>query len=118
MAAVDSDPPIAPSRQSVRPPAPRLADIARRAWHIFGWGFCGWMNFTPQQARLITIEPAAGPLVLSLNNSMNCLGSAIGALTQLRNHAMVAGRHPAFYVLAIVTFEVSHRLTPAGDPKL
>jgi predicted MFS family arabinose efflux permease len=90
---------------------------------LFGWGFCGWANFAPQQARLLTIEPAAGPLVLSLNNSMNYLGSALGAAIGALTLSFASMRWLpvvtcALYLLAIVTFEVSRRLTPAGDPKL
>jgi MFS transporter, DHA1 family, inner membrane transport protein len=61
-----------------------MMGLAPPAWPsitilLFAWGVCSWANFAPQQSLLLTIEPKHAALVLSLNNSMNYLGSALGA---------------------------------------
>lgn len=46
---------------------------------LFLWSLAGWASFTPQQSRLLAIEPTNGPVVIALNNSTVYVGSAAGA---------------------------------------
>jgi DHA1 family inner membrane transport protein len=46
---------------------------------LFCWSMCQWTILAPQQARLIAVEPENSGVVLSLNNSANYLGGALGA---------------------------------------
>ena len=43
------------------------------------WGVCGFGMMAPQQARLVTIDMARSPVLLSLNSSMMYFGMALGA---------------------------------------
>jgi MFS transporter, DHA1 family, inner membrane transport protein len=43
------------------------------------WGVAGFGMMAPQQARLVAIDPARAPVLLSLNSSMMYFGMALGA---------------------------------------
>ena len=47
---------------------------------MFCWGVLGWVMVTPQQHRLISLQPPAAPLLLSLNASAMYLGIGSGGL--------------------------------------
>jgi predicted MFS family arabinose efflux permease len=44
------------------------------------WGLCGWGLFVPQQHRLISITPAAAPLLLGLNSAALYVGVSTSGL--------------------------------------
>jgi DHA1 family inner membrane transport protein len=44
-----------------------------------GWGVCGFGMMAPQQSRLVAIDLARSPVLLSLNSSMMYFGMALGA---------------------------------------
>lgn len=46
---------------------------------LFCWSLAGWATFTPQQGRLLAVEPDNGPVVIALNKSTIYVGSACGA---------------------------------------
>ncbi|WP_298830280.1 MFS transporter [uncultured Piscinibacter sp.] len=43
------------------------------------WGIAGFGMMTPQQSRLAALAPVQAPILLSLNNSMLYVGTALGA---------------------------------------
>jgi predicted MFS family arabinose efflux permease len=44
---------------------------------LIAWGLCGWGLFVPQQHRLLSIAPAAAPLLLGLNSSALYVGVSL-----------------------------------------
>jgi predicted MFS family arabinose efflux permease len=44
------------------------------------WGLCGWGLVVPQQARLISIAPAAAPLLMGLNSAALYVGVSIAGV--------------------------------------
>lgn len=44
------------------------------------WGLCGWGLVVPQQHRLISIAPAAAPLLLGLNSAALYVGVSMSGL--------------------------------------
>ncbi len=58
------------------------------------WGVCGWGVLVPQQHRLISITPAAAPLLLGLNSAAIYVGVSMSgviggaAITLLDRHAL------------------------------
>jgi predicted MFS family arabinose efflux permease len=44
------------------------------------WGLCGWGLVVPQQARLISIAPAAAPLLMGLNSASLYVGVSIAGV--------------------------------------
>lgn len=45
----------------------------------FSWSLCGWSYMTPQQTRLIMVDPAAQGVMLALNAAAIYIGSAVGS---------------------------------------
>jgi len=81
---------------------------------LVAWGVCSWANFAPQQSGLLSIEPDHGPLVLSLNNSMNYLGSALGAAVGALTISATSVTYLPFaggalYLAAVLALLVSRR---------
>lgn len=81
---------------------------------LFVWGVASWANFAPQQSRLIAIEPGNAALVLSVNNSMNYLGSALGAalgaiILSSEQLSLLPLAGALLYLLALAAFWVSTR---------
>jgi len=57
------------------------ASLPSAALALIVWGVCGWGLVVPQQARLISIAPAAAPLLLGLNSAALYMGvSAAGVI--------------------------------------
>lgn len=50
------------------------ATLPMAAFALVIWGVCGWGLVVPQQARLITIAPAAAPLLMGLNSAALYVG--------------------------------------------
>lgn len=46
---------------------------------LLTWGLCGFGTTAPQQARLVAVDLARSPMLLSLNSSMMYFGMALGA---------------------------------------
>jgi predicted MFS family arabinose efflux permease len=78
------------------------------------WGVCGWGLLVPQQHRLISIMPAAAPLLLGLNSAAIYTGVSMSgfiggaAITWFDRHALgLVGA--AFITVALLVAEWAHR---------
>jgi len=56
------------------------ASLATAIPALVVWGLCGWGLLVPQQHRLISITPAAAPLLLGLNSAAIYVGVSISGL--------------------------------------
>lgn len=56
------------------------ASLATAVPALVVWGLCGWGLLVPQQHRLISITPAAAPLLLGLNSAAVYVGVAMSGL--------------------------------------
>jgi len=56
------------------------ASLATAVPALVVWGICGWDLLVPQQHRLITITPAAAPLLLGLNSAAICIGVSMSGV--------------------------------------
>jgi predicted MFS family arabinose efflux permease len=56
------------------------ASLATAAPALIVWGLCGWGLLVPQQHRLISITPAAAPLLLGLNSAAIYVGVSMSGL--------------------------------------
>ncbi len=87
------------------------------------WGVCGWGVLVPQQHRLISIAPAAAPLLLGLNSAAIYVGVSMSgviggaAITWFDRHALgLVGA--VFLTVALFVAEWARkRITrPEGQP--
>jgi DHA1 family inner membrane transport protein len=80
------------------------------------WGMVGWAFLPAQVSRLVSIAPAAAPLVLSLNGSAIYLGTALGAVVggQVLEHGTPAdlGWVAALFALAAMAVLSYPRVLP------
>jgi len=65
------------------------------------WGTFGWGVLVPQQHRLVTIAPAAAPILLGLNNSATFFGATAGGLLGAAGIPMFGG-HALGYAGAVL----------------
>jgi predicted MFS family arabinose efflux permease len=56
------------------------ASLATAVPALIVWGLCGWGLLVPQQHRLISITPAAAPLLLGLNSAAIYTGVSMSGL--------------------------------------
>ncbi|TMS56952.1 MFS transporter [Imbroritus primus] len=84
------------------------------------WGLGGFATNSAQQARLITISPAAAPISVSLNSSCIYLGQALGAVS---GAGIFAAAGPgalhwgaACFVLAAILISHRARLADTSTP--
>jgi predicted MFS family arabinose efflux permease len=84
------------------------------------WGLCGWGLFVPQQHRLISITPAAAPLLLGLNSAALYVGVSMSgvvgglAIAKFGSHALgLIGA--VFIVFALVVAEWAQRRIAQRD---
>jgi predicted MFS family arabinose efflux permease len=56
------------------------ASFATAVPALIVWGLCGWGLLVPQQHRLISVTPAAAPLLLGLNSAAIYLGVSMSGL--------------------------------------
>lgn len=56
------------------------ATLATAVPALIVWGLCGWGLFVPQQHRLISIAPAAAPLLLGLNSAALYVGVSMSGV--------------------------------------
>jgi DHA1 family inner membrane transport protein len=87
------------------------------------WGVCGWGLLVPQQHRLISITPAAAPLLMGLNSAAIYVGVSMSgviggaAITWFDRHALgVVGA--VFIAVALFVAERARRRIerPEGQP--
>jgi MFS transporter, DHA1 family, inner membrane transport protein len=70
------------------------ASLATAVPALVVWGLCGWGLLVPQQHRLISITPAAAPLLLGLNSAAVYVGVSMSGLiggaviTRVDSHAL------------------------------
>jgi MFS transporter, DHA1 family, inner membrane transport protein len=64
------------------------------------WGTFGWGVLVPQQHRLVTIAPAAAPILLGLNNSATFFGATVGGILGAAGIRMFGG-HALGYAGAV-----------------
>src|SRR5262249_29701530 len=90
------------------------ASLATAAAAIVVWGLCGWGLIVPQQHRLISITPAAAPLLLGLNSAAVYVGVSMSgliggaAITFPSSHALgLVGS--VFIAISLVIAEWAHR---------
>jgi predicted MFS family arabinose efflux permease len=57
-----------------------LASLATAVPALVVWGVCGWGFLVPQQHRLISITPAAAPLLMGLNSAAVHVGVSMSGL--------------------------------------
>jgi MFS transporter, DHA1 family, inner membrane transport protein len=67
---------------------------------IVVWGTFGWGVLVPQQHRLVTIAPAAAPILLGLNNSATFFGATAGSILGAASIRMFGG-HALGYAGAV-----------------
>jgi len=78
------------------------------------WGICGWGLVVPQQHRLISTAPAAGPLVLGLNSAALYIGVSMSgllggaAIARVSPHALGLVGAPVIFA-ALLVAEWAHR---------
>jgi predicted MFS family arabinose efflux permease len=96
------------------------SSLATAALALAVWGLCGWGLLVPQQYRLISIAPAAAPLLLGLNSSAIYIGVSMSgviggaAITWFDRHALgLAGA--AFIAVALLAAEWAHRRIAQAD---
>ena len=83
------------------------------------WGLCGWGLFVPQQHRLISIAPAAAPLLLGLNSAALYVGVSMSglfggvAVTWFGSYAL-GPVGALFIVVALFVAERAHRRISQG----
>jgi predicted MFS family arabinose efflux permease len=97
------------------------ASLPAVAVAIVVWGLCGWGLIVPQQHRLISITPAAAPLLLGLNSAAVYLGVSISglvggaAITLFDRHALgLVGS--LFIAASLVVAEWAHQRITRPDP--
>ena len=78
------------------------------------WGAAGFGMMAPQQARLATLAPAHGALLLSLNSSMLYLGMAVGAalgglVAPWLGYARLSWMSAALVVIALILLALERR---------
>ena len=90
------------------------ASLATAVLALVIWGLCGWGVVVPQQHRLISITPAAAPLLLGLNSAALYVGVSMSgvlggaAITWLDSHALgLVGS--VFLVAALVVAELAQQ---------
>ncbi|AGW90470.1 hypothetical protein N234_10540 [Ralstonia pickettii DTP0602] len=96
------------------------ASLATAIPAIIVWGLCGWGLLVPQQHRLISLSPAASPLLLGLNSAAVYIGVSMSgvigaaALTWLDRHALgLVGA--ALIAASLLAAEwAQQRITPRG----
>lgn len=76
------------------------ASLPTAALALIVWGVCGWGLVVPQQARLISIAPAAAPLLLGLNSAALYVGVSSAGVIGATGIAMF-DRHLLGLVAAI-----------------
>lgn len=87
---------------------------------IVVWGLCGWGLLVPQQHRLISLSPAASPLLLGLNSAAVYIGVSMSgvigaaALSWLDRHAL--GLVGAVLIAAslLAAERAQQRISPRG----
>jgi multidrug resistance protein len=102
------------------------ASLATAIPALIVWGLCGWGLIVPQQHRLISITPAAAPLLLGLNSAAVYVGVSMSGLiggvviTWFDSHALgVVGA--VFIATALLVAELAQQRiakssrTPADD---
>ena len=90
------------------------ASLATAVPALVVWGLCGWGLLVPQQHRLISITPAAAPLLLGLNSAAIYVGVSMSglvggaALTWFNSHSLgLVGA--VFIAVALFVAERAHQ---------
>jgi MFS transporter, DHA1 family, inner membrane transport protein len=87
---------------------------------IVVWGTFGWGVLVPQQHRLVTIAPAAAPILLGLNNSATFFGATAGGLLGAAAIRMFGGHAlgyagAVFVAAALIVAELAARKILAAN---
>ncbi|WP_042885733.1 MFS transporter [Cupriavidus necator] len=88
---------------------------------IVVWGLCGWGLLVPQQHRLISLSPAASPLLLGLNSAAVYIGVSMSgvigaaALTWLDRHALGLVGAALIAASLLAAERAQQRISPRGQ---
>jgi predicted MFS family arabinose efflux permease len=99
------------------------ASLATTVPALVIWGLCGWGLLVPQQHRLISIMPAASPVLVGLNSSAISMGVAMSgimggaAISWFGHHALGLVGTP-FIMAALLVAESAHRSMAQPDRQL
>lgn len=94
------------------------ASLPTAVLSIIVWGLCGWGLLVPQQHRLLSISPAAAPVLMGLNSAAVYIGvSASGVIgaagVTFLNRYCFGPIGAGFLVLALLSAELAHRCITA-----
>jgi len=84
------------------------------------WGGSAWGYLVPQQHRLVSVAPQAGPVVLGLNNSCSYLGVSIGGVVGAFGIQFIGPHYlgligAGLVFAALVSAELASRLINAAE---
>jgi predicted MFS family arabinose efflux permease len=96
------------------------ATLATAVPALVVWGVCGWGLLVPQQHRLISVTPAAAPVLLGLNSAAISIGVSMsgvlgGAAITWFDHHTLGLVGAAFITVALLVAEWAHRSIAQRD---